>query len=108
VDDSVSAGRPLEPVEVSIGGRRYRLRGSDPEQLHALARRVDRTLDEIVGAGGARDDFKVAVLAALNIAGDQEEQRARWLDGASRLREAARRLEERLDRLENRIEREDA
>ena len=48
-------------VQVTIGGRRYRLRGSDPEQLQRLAATVDRTLEEIAGPGSSTDDFKVAV-----------------------------------------------
>jgi cell division protein ZapA (FtsZ GTPase activity inhibitor) len=84
------------PVEVTIGDRRYRLRGSDPDLLVRLAERVDRTLAEIAGPGGETGDFKVAVLAALNIAGEQEEWRARWQERAEALRERARALEAQL------------
>ena len=82
-------------VQVTIGGRRYRLRGSDPEQLQRLAATVDRTLEEIAGPGSSTDDFKVAVLAALNLAGDHEDLRSAWLEQAREIQTRARRLEAR-------------
>ena len=86
-------------VQVTIGGRRYRLRGSDPSQLERLAATVDRTLEEIAGPGAPTDDFKVAVLAALNLAGDHEDLRAAWLEQARELQARARRLEARAKEL---------
>ena len=82
-------------VQVTIGGRRYRLRGSDPAQLERLAATVDRTLAEIAGPGSSTDDFKVAVLAALNLAGDHEDLRASWLQQAREIQARSRRLETR-------------
>lgn len=82
-------------VQVTIGGRRYRLRGSDPAQLQRLAATVDRTLEEIAGPGSSTEDFKVAVLAALNLAGDHEDLRAAWLEQAREIQVRARRLENR-------------
>ena len=88
-----------QQIEVTIGTRRYKLRGADPAGLEALAARVDATLGEIAGPGGNKDDFKVAVLAALNLAGDHEDQRAAWLDMATRLARDAREAEAGLLRL---------
>lgn len=85
--------REIQQVEVVMGTRRYLLRGTDPEALKALAARVDGTLGEIAGPNGDRDDFKVAVLAALNIAADDEEQRAAWLEKARELARDARAAE---------------
>ncbi len=83
-------GRIPVQVEVTVGTRRYKLRGSDPEVLQALAARVDRTLDDIVGPGGNKDDFRVAVLAALNVASEHEDQLAEWLEAARDIAREAR------------------
>lgn len=86
-------------IEVTMGTRRYRLRGDDPRLLHALAARVDDQLAEIAGPDGNRDDFKVAVLAALNIASAAEDDRAAWGEQARELDHAAADLERRLETL---------
>jgi cell division protein ZapA (FtsZ GTPase activity inhibitor) len=86
-------------IEVTVGTRRYRLRGSDPELLGALAAQVDETLGAIAGPGGNKDDFRVAVLAALNLAGEHEDQRAVWHAAARRIAGEARDAEAALARL---------
>lgn len=83
-------------VEVELAGRVYRLRGDDPSLLRALAARVDDALAEVAGPGGVRDDFKVAVLAALNLAAEGEERREAWLTRARAIAQRARKLEENL------------
>ncbi len=92
-------GAGADSTEVVIGGRRYKLRGDDSVVLKALAARVDETLARVAGPGGPRDDFKIAVLAALNLAGDHEEMRACWLEKAHQIARLARDLEGRLERL---------
>ncbi|UCF66138.1 MAG: cell division protein ZapA [Acidobacteriota bacterium] len=91
------------PVEVMIAGRRYRLRGSDADQLHRLAARVDDTLNELAGDDAPPDDFKLAVLAALNLAGDHEEDRTLWREQFSQLRQRAGALGQRLERIAARL-----
>ena len=93
------SGSTPVPVEVVIGGRSYRLRGSDPEQLRRLASEVDQTLRDISGPGGPSDDFKTAVLAALNLAAERDEQRRDWREQLADLRERSDVLEERLEKL---------
>ena len=88
-----------QQVEVRIGSRRYRLRGADPEALQALAARVDAELGDIAGPGGDKDDFKVAVLAALNLSADHEDQCAAWLADLRRLAKDSREVEVRLQKL---------
>jgi len=93
------AGAPRDlnrTVEVELAGRVYRLRGDDPALLRALAARVDDALAEVAGPGGARDDFKVAVLAALNLAAEGEERREAWLTRARAISQRSRQLEESL------------
>lgn len=97
-DHPVRAGA-ADSIEVVIGGRRYKLRGDDTEVLKALAARVDETLARVAGPGGPRDDFKIAVLAALNLAGDHEDRRASWLQSARAIAHRARELEARLEGL---------
>ncbi len=98
-DRNAGPGDATESVSVSIGGREYRLRGSDPDALRRIAARVDGTLAELAGPGRTPDDFKLAVLTALNIAGEQDDARAAWLDRAAALRERAAGLVDRLERL---------
>ncbi|MBP7149507.1 MAG: cell division protein ZapA [Acidobacteria bacterium] len=86
-------------VEVQIGGRIYRLRGGQPALLQELASRVDRALADVAGPEGAADDFKVAVLAALNLEAEREEDRAAWLARAQAIAHRSRELEDRLVRL---------
>jgi len=90
---------PTESVDVTIGGRSYRLRGTDPDSLRDLADQVDRTLAELAGPNHRPDDFKLAVLAALNIAGEQQELRAEWLEQTHELRRRSTALTERLQKL---------
>ena len=93
----------IHQVEVVMGTKRYLLRGHDPEVLKALAARVDATLGDIAGPGGNRDDFKVGVLAALNIAADDDDRRAAWLADARALAREAREAEGQLSRLHETI-----
>ncbi|RMG46208.1 MAG: cell division protein ZapA [Acidobacteria bacterium] len=85
-------------TEVTIGGRRFRLRGEDPKLLRRLAREVDETIRALAG-GGAADDPRVAVLAALNFAGDRDELEARAKGAAEEIRRRAAALRRRLERL---------
>ena len=92
----------LEPetdATVEIGGRSYRLHGDEPQLWKRLAEGVDREMREIAGPKGEIDDFRVAVLAALNLSADHEEDRREWLARARRLRARARTLSDRLDEL---------
>lgn len=99
--------QPTGAVSVTIGGRRYRLRGDDADKLAKLATRVDETLGEIAGPEGQTEDFKVAVLAALNLAGEHEDLRERWHEMAVALSDDVRRLDRSLETLERRLAADD-
>ncbi len=55
------------PIEVEIFGRRYQLKGGDPEYVRALARYVDTKMRQIAQAAGNVSEAKAALLAAINI-----------------------------------------
>ncbi len=100
-------GGAAQPVEVEIGGKAYRLRGSDPAQLRRLAREVDAALGELTGGEALGDNYKVAVLAALNLAAEHDERKKRWRAALGELDGRAAQLESRLDELSQRLARED-
>ncbi len=84
------------PVEVTIGGRSYRLRGTNPEKLRTLAGDVDATLRQTAGPEGPQESYKVAVLAALNLAAEHDEIRQEWRERLAEFRERAKALDLRL------------
>lgn len=88
-----------DSTQVSIGGKHYRLRGGNPRHLQLLAAQVDRALGEVAGPSGPREDFKIGVLACMNLAAEHEARRTAWLGRARDLRNRTRCLDERLVRL---------
>ncbi|GEM_PF-5313255 len=97
---STAAG---QAVEVSIGGRRFRIRSTDPESLRATALKVDHTLRLLTGHDEPVENFKVALLAALNIAAEQEETRAVLHERVSTLHRRSREVEARLTALAEKV-----
>ncbi len=86
------------PVEVVVGGKTYRVVASaEAEVLHRLAQVVDAKLHELGGAGRQLSPQSV-VLAALALAHDLEEERARRRDVERRAREQVRAVMARIDR----------
>ena len=67
-------------VSVDIYDQTYHLRGVDPEHIQALARMVDGKMRAVSAHGATVDSLRVAVLAALNIADELTELRARHHD----------------------------
>ena len=67
-------------VSVEIYDQTYHLRGVDPEHIQALARVVDGKMHAVSAHGATVDSLRVAVLAALNIADELAELRARHND----------------------------
>ena len=68
-------------VQVQIFGQVYHVRGGDnPERVRQVAELVDRTMGRIADKGRTSDSYRVAVLAALELADelmslrDQHEQ----------------------------------
>ncbi len=66
------------PVEIYDGT--YHLRGVDPRHIEDLARLVDGKMRAVSAHGATVDSLRVAVLAALNIADELTELRARHTD----------------------------
>lgn len=90
-------------VEVTIGFRKYRIRGAEAPVLEALASRIDGLLGEIAGPAGHADDSKTAILAALNLSMEAEERRAEWERSAIQLATDSAALERRLTALSQQI-----
>ena len=68
---------PIRSVSVEIYDQTYHLRGVDPEHIDQLARIVDGKMRAVSAHGATVDSLRVAVLAALNIADELTELRAR-------------------------------
>ena len=65
-------------VQVEIYGQRYSLRAGDDQEasyVESLAAHVDRRMREIAESTPTVDSFKVAVLAAVNIADEYFQSR---------------------------------
>ena len=67
-------------ISVEIYDQTYHLRGVDPEHITALAQIVDGKMRAVSAHGATVDSLRVAVLAALNIADELTELRARHND----------------------------
>lgn len=67
-------------VSVDIYDQTYRLTGVDPAHITALAAVVDSKMRAVSAHGATVDSLRVAVLAALNIADELVELRARHND----------------------------
>ena len=67
-------------VSVEIYDQTYHLRGVDPQHIATLATIVDGKMRAVSAHGATVDSLRVAVLAALNIADELTELRARHND----------------------------
>jgi cell division protein ZapA len=62
-------------VQVQIGGRTYTLRGNrNPDAVRQVAAFVDQRMNEIAERTQTADTTRLAILAALNIASDLQNQ----------------------------------
>ena len=71
-------------VTVDIYDQTYHLTGQNPEQIRALASRVDTKMRAVAAQGRTVDSLRVAVLAALNLADELAQLGLRYaeLEGA--------------------------
>ena len=84
-------------VQVEIFGQSYSVRaGTDPDYVRRLAAHVDAAMQEVSRLPGTVDSLRVAVLAALNIADECFQLRARVEASGESLEERARRLADEL------------
>jgi cell division protein ZapA len=59
----------MESIQVEIFGQTYSIKaGNDPEYIRDLAAFVDARMKEVQKGTGTSDGYKIAILAALNIA----------------------------------------
>ena len=79
-------------VHVQIFGQSYAVRGADPAYVEQLATHVDAQMREVSRLPGVVDSLRIAVLAALNIADECFQLRARDKKGSSELESRAARL----------------
>ncbi len=88
----------MSSVKVEIYGSEYRIRGdADPESIQEIAHYVDSKMGEVSEATSVNSALKVAILAALNIAGElfrEREDRNRLL---AKVHERAEELTRSLD-----------
>jgi cell division protein ZapA len=74
-------------VHVEIFGQTYAVRaGGEPNFVEELAAQVDAQMREVSKQSGAVDTVRIAVLAALNIAAELREARARIDEADDRVR----------------------
>jgi len=87
-------------IQVEIYGQRYSLRAEDDAEagyVEQLAAHVDKKMRELSQNTPTVDSFKVAVLAAVNIADEYFQERQRWQSVEGQVRERAEKLGTLLD-----------
>jgi cell division protein ZapA len=92
----------MNSVKVEIYGSEYRIRGdADPEYIQEIAHYVDSKMNEVTKETSLGSSLKVAILAALNIAGElfrERDDRNRLLaQFQERAEELSQTLEDELD-----------
>ena len=73
-----NAPQERQSVAVDIYDQVYHLRGTDPAYIEQLAQVVDSKMRAVSALGNTVDSLRVAVLAALNIADELANLRARY------------------------------
>ena len=83
----------MESVRVVIFGAEYSIKGDvDVETTRQIARYVNSKMTEIHGNSASRDNVKIAVLSALNIAGELFELKEKQGNGAKDISEYSERV----------------
>jgi cell division protein ZapA len=87
-------GSSSESVRVVIFGAEYSIKGDvDSEMTRQVARYVNSKMAEVHESTASRDNIKIAVLSALNIAGELFDLKAKQEQGAQSIAEITDRLE---------------
>jgi cell division protein ZapA len=87
-------GSSMESVRVVILGVEYSIKSDvDAEMTRQIARYVNSKMAEIHENTASRDNVKIAVLSALNIAGELFEFKAKYEEGTRELNELHERVE---------------
>lgn len=75
-------------VKITIGGEEYSIKTDvDIETARKIAEYVDQKLSEVKKGNLSRDNYKIAVLSALNIAGELHDYKQRYEDAQRKLNE---------------------
>ena len=88
-----------EGVRVVIYDQEYFMRGAlDEEYIQGLAKYLDLKMRAIAGRRGTVDSLRVAVLAALNIADEYHQVKAKYEETTKRVDEKVEECSRMLDR----------
>ena len=91
--------KDAEGIKVMIYDQEYRVRGDmDEEYIQKLGSFVDAKMRAIAGRTRTVDSLRVAVLAALNIADEYHQAKAKYEEGSKRLDEKVEECSRMLDR----------
>ncbi len=83
----------MESVRVVIFGSEYSIKGDvDVETTRQIARYVNSKMTEIHENSASRDNVKIAVLSALNIAGELFELKEKQGNGVQQISELGERV----------------
>lgn len=94
-------GSSIESVRVNIFGNEYSVKSdTDPNTTKQIAHFVNSKMLEIQEQSSLRDNMKIAVLSALNIAGELFEVKTRHDESVSKINE----LEEKIALLSKKID----
>ena len=94
--------RSHQGIQVQIFGQVYNLRTrDDAERVRRVAARVDQKMNEVADRGAGADSYRVAVLAALELADELVRIEDDASDLRSRVAEKSRRIESILDEATN-------
>lgn len=91
---------PPESIRIEIYDQEYHVKGSlNPTYLEELASYVDGKMRSIASRGRNVDSLRVAVLAALNIADEYHQLKAKYEDISRQVEQKVGECSEALDRL---------
>ena len=91
---------PPDPIRIEIYDQEYHVKGSlGPEYLEELAKYVDGKMRSIATRSHNADSLRVAVLAALNIADEYHQMKAKYEATTRQVERKVGEYNEALDRL---------
>jgi cell division protein ZapA len=99
-------GSSMESVRVVIFGTEYSIKGDvDVETTRQVARYVNSKMAEIHENSASRDNVKIAVLSALNIAGELFDLKQKQENGAKTAGETIDRVEKLTKKIDDALKR---
>ena len=90
-----------ESIRVMIFGTEYSIKGdADTETTKLVAEYVNSKIAEIHGMTASRDNIKIAVLSALNIAGELFETKAKYEEELKKVQQYQEKIKSLSDKIE--------